>query len=595
MALGNYSNRSADKIWSNGAGGKTTTTTTTATFDGSHDVVAVSATELTPLTDAAEFNASFHWEQSPGLGTHIADLVGSTIRDNPVLPQGANTPGTVRWQIDAGVSQDTSDGIITWGFFDARHGVGQNNNPSLGEGTGYTPFSATQRVAATRAIQNWDDLISATFVYVGNQPGASEYGRQNVDILLANTSTGPAQAWAYYPGSNHQYARVAGDVWIADPTLNGSNFQLDPGFYGLQTLNHELGHTLGLSHPGNYDFGDDNDGDGQPDPISYTGDAQYFQDSHQFTIMSYFDSYETGAQNVDWNLMRFVYPSTPMVDDVYVAQQKYGADMTTRTGDSTYGFNSTSDVTNAAMKFVANEMFSIFTIWDAGGTDTLNLAGYYTDSVIDLREGAYSSAGGAGAYSEALAGEQLTLAQINANNASAGLGARNARLYEIYFNGDWSDDGGKTFVNEGQSWREITGTGDDFLMEQNIGIAYGAIIENAIGGHGDDRINGNQANNMFTGGDGDDTFIIANYSGTRASDGKVIVDNSIDTVTDFQTGHDHLDLTELGVTAANVGSRVAFNAATDTLSIDSDGVGGYDVTVIIHGSDVNLATDLIVG
>ena len=592
MALGNYSNRSADKIWSNGAGGKTTTTTTTATFDGSHDVVSVGATPLTPLADAAEFNASFHWEQSPGLGTHIADLIGSTVRDNLVLPQGANTPGTVRWQLDSGLAQDTSDNIITWGFFDARHSVGLNNNPDFGEGAGYTAFTQAQRTAAARAIQNWDDLIAPTFVAMGNQPGASEYGRQNVDILLANTITGPAQAWAYYPGYNHQYARVAGDVWIANPAYNTSNGQLDPGFYGLQTLNHELGHAIGLSHPGNYDFGDDNDGDGEPDPISYTGDAQYFQDSHQFTIMSYFDSYETGAQNVDWNLMRFVYPSTPMVDDVYVAQQKYGADMTTRTGDTTYGFNSTSDVTNAAMKFVANEMFTIFTIWDAGGTDTLNLSGYYTDSVIDLREGAYSSAGGAGAYSEALAGHELTLAEINANNAAAGLGARSARLYEIYFNGGWSDDGGATLVNEGLSWREITGTGDDFSMEQNIGIAYGAIIENAIGGHGDDRINGNQANNVLTGGDGDDTFIIANYSGTRASDGKVIVDNSVDTITDFQTGHDTIDLTEFsGINAGNV----SFNAATDTLRIDTDHNGSFDMTLIVHGNDVNIASDILFG
>ena len=50
-------------------------------------------------------------------------------------------------------------------------------------------------------------------------------------------------------------------------------------------------------------------------------------------------------------------------------------------------------------------------------------------------------------------------------------------------------------------------------MGQNIGIAYGAVVENAIGGHGNDRINGNQASNVFTGNDGADTFIIADYSG----------------------------------------------------------------------------------
>ena len=39
-------------------------------------------------------------------------------------------------------------------------------------------------------------------------------------------------------------------------------------------------------------------------------------------------------------------------------------------------------------------------------------------------------------------------------------------------------------------------------MENNIGIAYGAVIENAIGGHGNDQINGNQVDNVLTGNGG---------------------------------------------------------------------------------------------
>jgi len=58
--------------------------------------------------------------------------------------------------------------------------------------------------------------------------------------------TGPAQDYAYYPGFPHQYERISGDVWVADPRANGSNGQLSPGFFGLQTLNHELGHSLVL-------------------------------------------------------------------------------------------------------------------------------------------------------------------------------------------------------------------------------------------------------------------------------------------------------------------------------------------------------------
>ena len=533
-----------------------------------------SVISLPPMASSATFNGGFDWDATIGLPDHILDLVGGTVRGNPVLPHGANTPGTVRWQLDSGLRHDVSDGIITFGFATMRHALGLNNNPGFGEGGGYSPFTPEQMAAARIAITNWDDLIAARFVEIQPGPGASSYGRQTTDIVLANTYTGPAQAWAYYPGYGRQYERIAGDVWIADPAYNSSNGQLEPGQYGLQTLNHELGHAIGLNHPGAYNYGDGN-GD-----ITYDTDAEYFQDSNQFTIMSYFDSYETGAQPIDWNLMRFVYPSTPMVDDVRVIQQIYGADMTTRIGNTRYGFNATGDVTNEAMRFVANEMATVFTIWDAGGTDTLDLSGYYTDSVIDLREGAYSSAGGWGAFNPSLIGVDPTLATINANNIASGLGLRTQRLFDIYFEGGVSDDGGATFVNEGVSWRDITGTGERLLMEQNIGIAYGAVIENAVGGHGNDRINGNSATNSFTGGGGADIFIIARYG---------VGDRSVDTITDFVSGTDRIDLSELHVTAA----RVTFDAASHQLRVDTDGIGGYDLAVIVTNSSVNLATDLI--
>ena len=576
-----------------------------------------------PLHDAAAFNADFHWETS-GLPKYTPDLVHTFIRGKEVLPQGDNVPGTVRWQIDAGVMQDVSDGIITYGFATQNHATGIINSPSFGDGTGYSPFTAAQQAAARIAVQNWDDLIAAKFVEVKSGPGASDYGRQTMDITLANTYTGPAQAAAFYPGYDHQYSRLAGDVWVADPRVNGSNAQLQPGQYGLQTLNHELGHSLGLSHPGNYNFGDDSDGDGVPDPINYTGDAEYFQDSNQYSIMSYFDSYETGAQNIDWNLMRFVYPSTPMVDDVAVIQAKYGADMTTRTGDTTYGFNSTADVTNAALKFLPGEMATVFTIWDAGGKDTLNLSGFYTNSVIDLREGAYSSAGGWGAYNPALLGidpgaigSTAALALINANNTAAGFGSRMSPpalgadfLYRVYFEGDVVHPTAG-LINEGLSWKTITGTDQHYLMEQNIGIAYGAVIENGVGGHGDDRINGNQADNGLWGNDGNDLLLglggndmlnggVGNdllnggagqdtLTGGGGNDTFVFTDLGLgDLITDFNAG-DQIDLTALYPGAINFVGGAALSAIGDVNYINGVISGNFagdnnaDFSVVLAG------------
>ena len=56
------------------------------------------STALTPYLDAARFNDSFDWGTGIGLPKHIGDLVGGSVRGKPVLPHGANEPGTVRWQ-----------------------------------------------------------------------------------------------------------------------------------------------------------------------------------------------------------------------------------------------------------------------------------------------------------------------------------------------------------------------------------------------------------------------------------------------------------------------------------------------------------------
>jgi serralysin len=337
---------------------------------------------------------------------------------------------------------------------------------------GFSAFSAAQREAARQAMEAWDDLIAISLVETHFSQG---------DINFMNTTTGPIQASAFLPyGSSTSsviiqddgtrvttYERV-GDVFI-NPN-QASNMQFDEGQYGLTTLIHEIGHSLGLEHPGAYNFG-------PGFAVTYENGAEYYQDSAQYSIMSYWDAEETGANRVNWEFLTYNYASTPSVHDVAAIQRIYGADMTTRTGDNVYGFN-TTEKAFGSFDFV-NNLTPVVTIWDAGGNDTLDLSGYNTPSVIDLNPGQFSSAGGF------FSSTMPTLAEINARRVAAGLSERSQAAYDQYvalF--------GETYKNG--------------LLSDNIAIAYGVTIENAIGGAGDDKIIGNSANNLLKGNGGND-------------------------------------------------------------------------------------------
>ena len=110
------------------------------------------------------------------------------------------------------------------------------------------------------------------------------------------------------------------------------------------------------------------------------------RNSYQYTVMSYFDESVTHGSD------GAVGPSTPMLYDIAAMQRLYGANMTTRTGDTTYGFNNTSG--RAEFGLTAATEQAAFAVWDAGGRDTFDFSGYADRGWIDLREEGFSSVGG---------------------------------------------------------------------------------------------------------------------------------------------------------------------------------------------------------
>jgi hypothetical protein len=174
------------------------------------------------------------------------------------------------------------------------------------------------------------------------------------------------------------------------------------------------------------------------------------QDSQQYTVMSYTEhpqSLFVRVTSIDdtyysWSAS-IIEPDTPMLYDIAAIQYIYGANLSYRTGDDVYTFDPDTPF--------------IRTLWDAGGTDTISVSNFVKGCILDLRQGHFS---------------KITIE----SDSTSGI--------------DWSTP-------------PPTATYDG---TDNLAIAFNCIIENAIGGSGDDTLIGNDAVNRLDGGAGDDVI-----------------------------------------------------------------------------------------
>ncbi|HEX8308848.1 MAG TPA: M10 family metallopeptidase C-terminal domain-containing protein [Allosphingosinicella sp.] len=377
----------------------------------------------------------------------------------------------------SGPQSDADLSVIKFGFHTSQATLQANgyvyfvgaNGFAFSEYFNFAQFNNAQKDAAREALQSWDDVIAVSIV---------ESNINDADIAFGNLASAPTtQAYAYVPrpvltsnpAINAQILDLGGDVWIS--MSQPSNFQLDEGRYGMQTMAHEIGHALGISHPGAY-----NAAPGLS--ITYGVNAEYAQDTRAYSIMSYFEASSLGARHFDFHMSTTAYAGAPLIHGIAAAQRIYGADMTTRTGDTVYGFNSNAG--RDAFDFVKTPA-PIGAIWDAGGIDTLDTSGFATTQLIDLRAGSLSSIGGV-TFDTA-----PTLAQVNANRAAEGIGPVAQATY----------DANMAALKANPTIGRLT---------DNFGIAYGVTIENAVGGSGFDTIHGNEVANVLSGNAGDDVL-----------------------------------------------------------------------------------------
>ena len=534
----------------------------------------ISASATASVKDASEVTPANLEQLVSPQELSIDRFAGGIFRDKEI----ADLSRVVQ-QIWTGYLSAANGGYITYNFPKGNKLTGLYNNPRYGFSAGYglSGFSDAQKDAAREAIDLWDDLIA---------PGFIERGSNGADIQFSN-SYDPGQAYAYYPEysfTNAKGWKFFSDIFVATPEINWSNAWLSFGGYGNTTLIHEIGHAIGLSHPGAYN------GSGA---TTYVDQAEYAQDSNQYTLMSYWGDEETSNQPflrgiVDWSTGFYNYPQTPMVHDILAVQTAYGADLTTRADDTVYGWNSTAG--KAVYDFSQN-LYPIVTIYDAGGNDTIDMSGANASVFINLNDGEYSS-GASAVPSEDVINARRQLMRDAGLTTLADVAPGTSAFWQ----------GLTTSAHEGFLAFETGISGLGVTSHDNIAIAYGTIIENAIGSNQRDYLKGNEFANTLIGNDGDDVLEgqagADTYTGGDGFDTFVLnVIEQGDVITDFTTGEDTINLASSGFAFSFAGNASLSGNAGELVYVngkllgDVDGDGNADLVVDLNGAALD-ASDL---
>ncbi|WP_243368213.1 M10 family metallopeptidase [Microvirga solisilvae] len=272
------------------------------------------------------------------------------------------------------------------------------------------------------------------------------------------------------------------------------------------------------------------------------------RDSMEYSVMTY-RSY-VGApgqyvENEEWG-----YAQSLMMYDILALQHLYGADYTTNSGNTVYKWNPATgqEFINGVGQVAPGGNRIFMTVWDGGGNDTYDFANYKTNLTVDLRPGQWS---------------RLSTTQI----AQLGDGqyARGNVANALTYNRD----------NRSLIENAIGGIGND-VMIGNV------IANNLKGGAGADKLYGLQGNDYLSGGSGKDIFVF-NTTLSRTSNVDRLLDYS---VVDDTIYLENAIFTKIGAVgklasaafwaaakAHDSSDRILYDKALGGLYYDADGTG----------------------
>lgn len=277
------------------------------------------------------------------------------------------------------------------------------------DGNNFSVMTDAQKVAVREILTTLSSQFDIIFTEVTDS--ATSYGQ----LRFGNNAQTTTVGYAYYP--DKLVGNNAGDLYINNSPEAAQTTHVVYGTNAYSTLIHEIGHTLGLKHPGNYNAAAS--GANANEGPYLTG----VEDSELYSIMSY-TTQNQGLERInlapyDYAALSYLYNAKPI-----------------NTGDNSYA------LTEDSGKVVQ-------TIYDDGGNDTLNASGLNTPVILNLNVAAPGTLSSVGLTPKGQAAE---------NNLSLGLNT----LIERAIGGAGNDK----LIGNSSSNTLVGNNGDDILVGQ---------------------------------------------------------------------------------------------------------------------------------